>query len=46
MGLNMMSDRRSPEVVGAAFEETVNAIAENRIPADLIPGRSIRLTSG
>jgi NTE family protein len=40
MGLNMMSDRRSPQVVDAAVDETVLAIAEHRIPADLIPGRS------
>jgi NTE family protein len=42
MGLNMMSDRRSPQVVDAAVDETIRAIAENRIPADLIPGRSHR----
>ena len=42
MGLNMMSDRRSPEVVEAAIDETVRAIAENRVPVDLIHGRSNR----
>lgn len=49
MGLNMMSDRRSSQVVEAAIVETVRAIDGRRIPADLIPRQShrgdVRLTS-